>query len=354
MTQKPLTDDDRWQIALAKDRRFDGVFVTGVHSTGIYCRPSCPARAPKRENVKFYASCEDAEAAGLRACKRCTPDSIAPDEQAVLKCLEVLRSSEAPVTLDKLGIIAGYSPTHLQRVFKRSVGMSPAAYHRALRRERAGETLSASERVTDAVYDAGYSTPSRFYDDNKERLGMSASAWRDGGRGVTIHYTVTQTSLGKMLVGATDKGVCRLSFEEDREELERRFPNASLVEGGAAFEELLAQVIEAVEKPGNAPHIPLDVQGTAFQEAVWQELRKIPSGETRSYAQIAAAAGNPKAVRAAGTANGANNVAVLIPCHRVVRTDGSLGGYAYGLDIKRELLKRENVTGSGTGDLFGD
>jgi len=358
MAQTPLTDDDRWQIALAKDRAFDGVFVTGVHSTGIYCRPSCPARAPKRENVRFYATCEAAEAAGLRACKRCTPNSIAPDEQAVLKCLEVLRSNETPVSLDKLGIVTGYSPTHVQRVFKRSVGMSPAAYHRALRRERAGETLSASDRVTDAVYDAGYSAPSRFYDDNRERLGMSASAWRDGGRGVTIHYAIVQTSLGKMLVAATEKGVCRLSFDEGHAELERRFPKAELSEGGAEFEQLLDQIIDAVEKPGNAPHIPLDVQGTAFQEAVWQELRKIPAGETRSYAQIAAAAGSPKAVRAAGSANGANNVAVLIPCHRVVRTDGSLGGYAYGLDIKRELLKRENVNNgtanSGTGDLFAD
>lgn len=358
MAQTPLTDDDRWQIALAKDRAFDGVFVTGVHSTGIYCRPSCPARAPKRENVRFYATCEDAEAAGLRACKRCTPNSIAPDEQAVLKCLEVLRSTEAPVSLDKLGIVTGYSPTHVQRVFKRSVGMSPAAYYRALRRERAGETLSESDRVTDAVYDAGYSAPSRFYADNKERLGMSASAWRDGGRGVTIHYAIAQTSLGKMLVAATEQGVCRLSFDERYAELERRFPKAELIEGGAEFEQLLDQIIDAVEKPGNALHIPLDVHGTAFQEAVWQELRKIPAGETRSYAQIAAAAGNPKAVRAAGSANGANNVAVLIPCHRVVRTDGSLGGYAYGLDIKRELLKRENMdigaANSGTGDLFDD
>jgi len=346
MKQAPLTDDDRWQIVLAKDRSFDGVFVTGVHSTGIYCRPSCPARAPKRENVKFYPTGNDAKAAGLRACKRCSPDSIAPDEQAVLKCLEILRSSEAPVSLDKLGIAAGYSPTHLQRVFKRGVGLSPAAYHRALRRERASKTLSRSESVTTAVYDAGYSAPSRFYDENnEERLGMSASAWRGGGRGVTIHYAVTKTSLGNMLVGATAKGVCRLSFEETRSALEERFPNAEIVEGGKEFTKLLAHIVEAVEHPGNAPHIPLDVKGTAFQEAVWHELRKIPPGETRSYTQIAAAAGNPKAVRAAGSANGANNVAVLIPCHRVVRSDGSLGGYAYGADIKRKLLAKEQSNG---------
>lgn len=336
-----LTDDQRWDIAMAKDRSFDGVFVTGVHSTGIYCRPSCPARAPKRKNVKFYASGPDAEAAGLRACKRCTPETIAPDEKAVLKCLAALRNCTNPVSLEKLGILTGYSPTHLQRLFKREVGLSPAAYHRALRRERASEALSAGERVSDAVYDAGYSAPSRFYDENKERLGMSPSAWRDGGRDTVIRFAVTRTSLGQMLVAATQKGVCRLSFAEGREELEKRFPNAQLIEGGSEFEALLAQVVEAVEKPGNAPHIPLDVKGTAFQEAVWQELRKIPPGETRTYAQIAAAAGNPKAVRAAGTANGANTVAVLIPCHRVVRSDGSIGGYAYGTEIKRQLLDKE-------------
>lgn len=354
MDDNHLDDDRKWQIALAKDRSFDGVFVTGVHSTGIYCRPSCPARAPKRENVRFYATCEDAEAAGLRACKRCTPQSIAPDEQAVLASLKTLRGSEAPVSLEKLGILTGYSPTHLQRVFSRAVGMSPAAYHRALRRERAGEALSSGASVTEAVYDAGYSAPSRFYEENKDRLGMTASAWKDGGKGVVIRYAVTSTSLGEMLVAATEKGVCRLSFAEGPDELRRRFPNAQLEQGDAEFEALLAQIIDAVEKPGHAPHIPLDVKGTAFQEAVWQQLRKIPPGETRSYAEIAAAAGNPKAVRAAGTANGANTVAVLIPCHRVVRADGSIGGYAYGPEIKRELLARERAAHSGDGDLFAD
>ncbi|WP_271438409.1 bifunctional DNA-binding transcriptional regulator/O6-methylguanine-DNA methyltransferase Ada [Pontixanthobacter luteolus] len=341
MDAKNLTDDQRWQIAMAKDRAFDGVFVTGVHSTGIYCRPSCPARAPKRENVKFYACGADAEAAGLRPCKRCTPETIAPDEEAVLRCLEVLRGSESQVSLEKLGTVTGYSPTHLQRLFKREVGLSPAAYHRALRRERAKDALSVGDTVTNAMYDAGYSGPSRFYDENKERFGMSPSAWRDGGRDTMIRYAITSTSLGEMLVAATGKGVCRLSFGEGRDELERRFPNAELVEGDASFADLLEQVVAAVEQPGNGPHIPLDVKGTAFQEAVWQQLRKIPPGETRSYAQIAAAAGNPKAVRAAGSANGANSVAVLIPCHRVVRSDGAIGGYAYGTEIKRELLKRE-------------
>ena len=341
MTER-LTDDQRWMITLAKDRRFDGQFLTGVHSTGIYCRPSCPARAPKRENVRFYASAAEAEAAGLRACKRCAPNQQSNEEAAVLAAIDEIRHAEdAALTLDALAQLTGYSPAHFQRLFKRSTGLSPAAYARALREERARDALSGESSVTDAIYAAGYAAPSRFYEASKEKMGMAPSAWANGGRGVTIHWAVVPTSLGEMLVAATDKGVCRLSFAEDVRELARRFPQAELVEGGADFETLLAKVVASVEKPGDFAHIPLDVKGTAFQEACWKALREIPPGETRSYAQIAAAAGNAKAVRAAGSANARNNVAVLIPCHRVIRTGGDLGGYAYGLDIKRELLRRE-------------
>lgn len=337
-----MTDDERWRIALAKDRRFDGAFVTGVHSTGIYCRPSCPARAPKRENVRFYAGPSDAEAAGLRACKRCAPDQQSREEAAVLATLKMLQEAEDLVPLERLGAATGYSPTHLQRVFARAVGLSPAAYYRALREDRAREALGDGATVTEAIYEAGYSGPSRFYDNTKGKLGMTPSAWANGGKGVTIHWAVVDTSLGKMLVAATDKGVCRLSFDEGVDALESRFPQADLVEGGAEFESLLSEVVASVEAPGEGfDHIPLDVKGTAFQEACWKVLREIPAGETRTYAEIAAAAGNPKAVRAAGSANARNNVAVLIPCHRVIRTGGDLGGYAYGLDIKRELLARE-------------
>jgi AraC family transcriptional regulator of adaptative response/methylated-DNA-[protein]-cysteine methyltransferase len=341
MLDLPANDEDRWRIALAKDRRFDGAFVTGVHSTGIYCRPSCPARPPRRENVSFYATPADAEAAGLRACLRCRPDDVSRDEAAVAEAITLLRDADEPVPLDRLAAVTGYSPAHFQRLFKRAVGLSPAAFARALRVERAADALSAGGRVTDAVYDAGFSAPSRFYEASEGRLGMSPSAWRDGGRGAVIRWTVVPTSLGPMLVAATDKGVCRLSFNEGEADLRARFPEAELIEGGEAFAGLLADVVAAVEQPGDSRHIPLDVQGTAFQEAVWQELRRIPPGETRSYAEIAAAVGKPGAVRAAGSANGANNVAVLIPCHRVIRSDGTLGGYAYGLEIKRKLLRRE-------------
>ena len=341
MPQAELDDETRWRIALAKDRRFDGAFVTGVHSTGIYCRPSCPARPPKRENVSFYAGPAEAEAAGLRACLRCIPGAVGRDEAAVSGAIVLLRTADGPLPLDRLAAAAGYSPAHFQRLFKRDVGLSPAAYARALRMERAAEALSAGGRVTDAAYDAGFNAPSRFYAASGERLGMAPSAWAAGGRGVTIRWAVVATSLGAMLVAATEKGVCRLSFNEGRAALERRFPHAELLEGGEEFAALLAEVVTSVEQPGDSSRIPLDVQGTAFQEAVWRELRRIPPGETRSYAEIAAAVGRPGAVRAAGSANGANNVAVLIPCHRVIRSNGSLGGYAYGLEIKRKLLERE-------------
>lgn len=336
-----LAEDDAWQAVLDRDRSFDGRFVTGVLSTGIYCRPSCAARHPRRENVHFFADGAAARAAGLRPCKRCSPDEVSRDGRAVLAAIAAIKAAEQPLALAALAQEAGYSPAHFQRVFTRHTGISPAAYARALMAQRAAEALTGERRVTDAIYAAGYSAPSRFYEANEGRLGMAPSAWAGGGKGATIHWAVVPTSLGPMLVAATDKGVCRLSFAEGREALEDRFPNAELVEGGVAFEALLAQVIAAVETPGDFAHIPLDVKGTAFQEAIWRELRRIPKGETRSYAEIAAATGNPKAVRAAGSANGANNVAVLIPCHRVVRSDGSLGGYAYGLDIKRELLRRE-------------
>ena len=338
-----MTDDECWAAAIRRDKAYDGRFITGVLTTGIYCRPSCAARHPLRENVRFFTDGAAARAAGLRPCKRCLPDDVARDEAAVIAAIQAIQASEEPLALADLARRTGYSPTHFQRVFTRHTGLSPAAYARALREERARQALSEGNRVTDAIYDAGFSGPSRFYDNMEGRMGMTASAWVNGGKGASIHWAIVPTSLGDMLVAATDKGVCRLSFAEGREALESRFPAAELVEGGEEFAALLKDVIAAVEAPTQGfDHIPLDVKGTAFQEAVWRELRKIPAGETRSYSDIAAAVGKPNAVRAAGSANGANNVAVLIPCHRVVRSDGTLGGYAYGLPIKQELLKRES------------
>lgn len=337
-----IDDRSAWDAVQRRDRSFDGRFVTGVLTTGIYCRPSCAARHPARANVRFFADGAAARTAGLRACKRCLPDDVARDEAAVLAAITAIRSSEEPLALTALAASCGYSPAHFQRLFTRHTGLSPAAYARALRNERAREALSSQPRVVDAIYEAGFSAPSRFYGSMKGRIGMDPSVWKNGGAGVDIHWTQSATSLGLMLVAWTDKGVCRLSFDEAPEALALRFPAARLNRADGAAAGLVADVIARVETPATAAAIPLDVRGTAFQEAVWQALSDIPAGETRSYAQIAASIGSPKAVRAVGSACGANPVAVLIPCHRALRTDGTLGGYAYGLPIKTELLKRES------------
>lgn len=335
-----------WNAVLRRDRSFDGRFVTGVLTTGIYCRPSCAARHPARANVRFFADGSAARATGLRACKRCLPDDAGRDEVALAKALDLLRSDEPPA-LEGLAAAVGYAPHHFHRLFKRATGVTPAAFARAERAKRATLALATEARVTDAIYEAGYSGPSRFYEDTKGRLGMTPSAWKNGGAGAVIRWAVVDTSLGQMLVAATEKGICRLSFDEDEQALLAHFPKAEILPADATTRAIVAGAIAAVENPSRMPDLPLDVAGTAFQEAVWQELRRIPTGETRTYAEIAAAVGKPKAVRAAGSANGANNVAVLIPCHRVVRTDGSLGGYAYGLERKAKLLEREGAADSG-------
>lgn len=341
MTEETIPAATAWAAVKRRDRAYDGRFVTGVLTTGIYCRPSCAARHPDRKNVRFFATGGEARAAGLRACKRCRPDEVGRDEAAVLAAIEAIKSGEGS-KLDELAAITGYSPAHFQRVFTRATGLSPAAYARALKEERARKALRGAGRVTDAIYDAGYEAPSRFYEGVKGRMGMQPSDWKNGGAGRVIHWAVVETTIAPMLVAATDKGVCCLSFNEGEAELRARFPKAELVEGSGEFRALFHSMVQAVEHPAlDNSHIPLDVKGTAFQQRCWQALREIPAGETRSYGEQAAMLGNAKASRAVGGANGANNIAVLIPCHRVIQSDGSLGGYAYGLEIKAELLKRE-------------
>lgn len=340
MSDLSISDDAAWAAMKRRDRSFDGRFVTGVLTTGIYCRPSCAARHPERKNVRFFADGAAARETGLRACKRCLPDDVSRDEDAIATALKLL-SGEEPPRLEELAEQVGYSPTHFSRVFARATGLTPAAFVRGLKAQRAVAAIENGASVTEAIYEGGFSAPSRFYEAMKTEIPMQPSAWKKGGEGVTIRWAIAKTSLGAMLLAATDKGICRLSFDEDESELARRFPNATLLPGDADFAALLEQAIAAVENPEAMPDLPLDVGGTAFQRAVWAELQCIPVGETRTYADIAAAVGKPKAVRAAGTANGANNVAVLIPCHRVIRTDGSLGGYAYGLERKQALLDAE-------------
>ena len=343
--QNSIDENEAWKAVLARDRRADGRFVTGVLTTGIYCRPSCAARHPRRENVRFFATGAEARAIGLRPCRRCLPDDISREAAALDRAYKLIAAAETAPPLAELAEAVGYSPHHFHRLFKRATGVTPAGYARARRARTMTDSLETNGRVTDAIYDAGYSGPGRFYADAKARLGMAPSVWRDGGRGETIRWATARTSLGEMLVAATDKGICRLSFDEDEAALRRRFPNATLVEDDGSMSEWVEGALAAVERPAAAPDLPLDVAGTAFQEAVWRELKKIPAGETRSYAQIAAAVGKPGAVRATGSANGANHVAVLIPCHRVVRSDGSLGGYAGGIERKRRLLEAEGAPG---------
>lgn len=335
-----IPHDEAWAAVLRRDRAFDGRFVTCVLTTGIYCRPSCAARHPRRENVRFLANGEEARPAGLRPCLRCLPDDVTREAEAMARIFALLADEEFPA-LSELARRVGYSAHHLHRLFKRATGVTPAAYARAKRAERLARSLEGEGRVTDAIYEAGYSGPTRFYDDARGRLGMTPSAWRAGGKGETIRWATAETFLGTMLVAATDKGICRLSFDEGEEELQRRFPQAKIEPGGAAMADLLQRTVAAVNAPGRPHDLPVDVRGTAFQEAVWRELSRIPPGESLSYTALAARAGKPGAARAAGSACGANKVAVLIPCHRARRGDGSPGGFAYGLERKAALVERE-------------
>lgn len=340
-----IDEDWAWARSSARDRTADGLFVVGVLSTGIYCRPSCPARHPRRENVRFFANGAEAAATGLRACLRCKPDEVTREAAALERVYRMLDAAEEPPALAALAQAAGYSPHHFHRLFKRATGVTPADFARGKRAEGLARSLASEKRVTDAIYDAGYSGPGRFYADAKARLGMTPTVWRDGGKGETIRWATADTSLGTMLVAATERGICRLSFDEGEAELRARFPLAAIEPGGDAMSALVGRAVAAVNAPERPHDLPLDVRGTAFQQAVWRELSRVPPGESLSYAALAARAGRPNAVRATGTACGANQIAVLIPCHRARRGDGTAGGYAYGLERKAALLEREGWDG---------
>ena len=344
---RTIDQEQAWAAFERRDRSWDGRVIGAVTTTRIYCKPSCPARRPKREHVEFFLDGETSQAAGYRACLRCRPDEVGRDREAVAKAVELIEAAEESLLLADLAAAVGYAPHHFQRLFTRDLGVSPASYARALRARRAESHLEEDKPVTHAIYDAGYAAPSRFYADAGERIGMTPSAWRDGGRGETIRFVIADSPLGPLLVAATAKGICRLTFDEDESALKRRFPNADIRPDDGTIAEWVDSALAAISTPSAARELPIDVRGTAFQEAVWRELRRIPLGETRSYADIAKAVGQPGAVRAVGTANGSNPVAVLVPCHRVIRSDGSLGGYAGGLDRKRKLLEAERALGRG-------
>jgi AraC family transcriptional regulator of adaptative response/methylated-DNA-[protein]-cysteine methyltransferase len=341
-------DDPRWEAILRRDRTADGSFLYSVRTTGVYCRPSCGARRPRREHVAFHATAADAERAGFRPCRRCRPDlpSIAERQaaQVAVLCRLIEAADEMP-TLEALAARAGWSPSHTHRVFRAVTGVTPRAWFDAHRAGRLQRALAAGASVTEAIYAAGWGSSSRLYERSDRLLGMKPSVFRAGGPAETIRFAVGACSLGSILVAATVRGVCAILLGDDPEalvhELERRFPRAQLVGGDAEFEGLVARVVGLVEHPRIGLDLPLDVRGTAFQRRVWEALRAIPPGTTATYAEIAAAIGMPKAVRAVAAACAANALAVAIPCHRVVRKGGELAGYRWGVERKRALLARE-------------
>jgi len=344
---KPL-DERRWDAVVARDKSFDGTFFYSVATTGVYCQPSCAARQPLRKNVRFHATCADAEGAGFRACKRCRPNAVPRQTQHAAKVTEACRlieTAETPPGLEELATGASMSPYHFHRVFKAATGVTPKAYAVAHRQKRVRDALQGDKSVTEAIYEAGFNSSGRFYAGARQALGMTPSEFRAGGANAEIRYATAECSLGLVLVAASAKGVCAILLGDDEGALVRdlhgRFANAHLLAGDRGFAALLAKVVAFIEAPHGGLELPLDVRGTAFQHRVWMALRDIPAGRTASYAEIARRIGKPEAVRAVAGACAANALAVAIPCHRVVRSDGSLSGYRWGEARKRALLDKE-------------
>jgi AraC family transcriptional regulator of adaptative response/methylated-DNA-[protein]-cysteine methyltransferase len=341
--------DARWASVVARDLTADGAFYYSVNTTGIYCRLSCAARLARPENVRFHATREEAEEAGFRPCRRCKPDEPALVEQhaaKVAKACRLIEESEELPNLEQLAAHAGLSRYHFHRLFKAIIGLTPKGYAAAQRAKRMRSALGKGATVTDAIYEAGYSSNGRFYETSHDVLGMTPSRYRAGGARIDIRFAVGECSLGSILVAASDRGICAILLGDDPDALARdlqdQFPRANLIGGDARFEQLVAKVVGFVELPALGLDLPLDVRGTAFQQRVWQALRKIPAGSTASYTDVARQIGSPASIRAVAQACGANALAVAIPCHRVVRQDGALSGYRWGVKRKRALLERED------------
>ena len=342
------SEEERWAAMVRRDRAADDQFYYSVSTTGVYCRPSCAARLPLREHVRFYATCAQAEAAGFRPCKRCRPNEARLEERqaaAITKACRLIEQSDEAPDLDALAAAAGISRFHFHRVFKSITGVTPKAYAAAHRSKRVRRELGRAQTVTDAIYEAGFNSSGRFYANSSKMLGMTPRDFRAGGAGASIRFAVGECSLGSILVAATEKGICSILLGDDADALTRdlqdRFPKAQLIGGDAEFERWTASVVGFVEQPRLGLDLPLDIRGTAFQERVWGALCEVPPGATTSYAEIAKRVGAPKAVRAVAQACAANPLAVAIPCHRVVRHDGALSGYRWGVERKRALLDRE-------------
>ncbi len=336
---------NKWQQVLARDARQDGRFVFAVRTTGVFCRPSCPSRRPRRDSVEFFAGPREAERAGYRACLRCKPTQISEQAQYVLKARQLLDNAEGVVTLAQLSKLVGLSPFHLQRLFKRATGLSPREYQSARRMQHVKTGLRKGEDVTTALYDAGFSSPSRLYENTNQQLGMTPGTYRRRGAGATITFAIAQSPLGRMLVAATGGGLCAVRFGESATELERglreEFHAAELHRDDAAMSRYVEPLLASISGENTIIDLPLDVRATAFQKKVWETLQQIPRGETRSYSEVAREIGDPKAVRAVARACASNPVALAVPCHRVVRSDGDLAGYRWGIERKRKLLASE-------------
>lgn len=338
------TDEQRWQAVLARDARADGQFVTAVRSTGIFCRPSCPAKHPKRENVSFFATPREAEDAGYRPCRRCRPtDAHAQAEHIRRLCRYIESHLDAPLTLAELSAHANLSPYHLQRVFKRLTGISPRQYAEACRTERLRAQLKNGSTVADAAYDAGFNSSSRLYE--HPRLGATPAVYRRGGAGMRIGYAIADSPLGRLLVAATDRGICFISLADSDSTLEAAlrgdYHAADIYRDDERLKDWVRAVVSHLEGSQPSLDLPLDIRGTAFQLQVWKALQSIPYGRTQTYGQIAKRIGRPSAARAVGHACGSNPVPPLIPCHRAVGSSGSLTGYRWGVERKRALLERE-------------
>jgi AraC family transcriptional regulator, regulatory protein of adaptative response / methylated-DNA-[protein]-cysteine methyltransferase len=345
---KQTPETSQWQSVLARDAEQDGKFVFAVSSTGVYCRPSCPSRRPRRENVTFFRAPADAEKAGYRACLRCRPKAIGGNRQTEMVkavCRYIEQHLDEPVTLSRLGSEFRQSPFHLQRSFKAALGISPRAYADSCRLKQLKQNLQAGHSVTRAMYDAGYSSSSRLYERTASQLGMTPDKYRRGAIAAPIRYTITDSPLGRMMIAATDKGVCSIQFADTDDELEHglrhEFPFAVRRRDDAALETWKQNVLHQIQGERLNSSLPLDIQATAFQRRVWTYLQSIPAGATRSYAQVAKAIGQPTATRAVARACATNPVAVAIPCHRIVRTDGAMGGYRWGMERKKALLELE-------------
>jgi AraC family transcriptional regulator of adaptative response/methylated-DNA-[protein]-cysteine methyltransferase len=354
MARAYTTDDERWNALVNRDRQADGVFLYAVRTTGVYCRPICASRLPNRGNVQFFHTFEQAERHGYRACKRCKPREPVSNQipDAVVRACKLMDDAEKPLSLGTLADAVGLSPFYFHRLFKKVVGVTPKAYASARRAERFRDGLREKETITQAMYGAGFGSSSRCYEGVGSDLGMTPTEYRSGGAGQSVSFAVTDCYLGYVIVAATERGVCLIEFGDKRNELRdklaARFPKAELREDDPTFLELLAQVVACIEAPTHGLDVPLDIQGTAFQRRVWAALQDIPVGTTATYSEIARRIGKPTAVRAVASACAANKLAVAIPCHRAVRSDGELSGYRWGVERKRKLLDRETVATAST------